>query len=121
MTSILGHQSTRRILFDFGDAALGGIFLELQGVVARDNSVRIATGQLDHAFLVLNIGGVIRIRKGSAGFVFGEIAIEIAIVGCQDEGRIAVDPQVLRSVGVPGSGVGTNARKDLDVVAIDQV
>ena len=80
-------------LFDFGDAALGGIFLELQGVVARDNSVRIATGQLDHAFLVLNIGGVIRIRKGSAGFVFGEIAIEIAIVGCQDEGRIAVDAQ----------------------------
>jgi hypothetical protein len=51
----------RRSLFDFGDAALGGIFLELQGVVARDNSVRIASGQLDHAFLVPNIGGVIRI------------------------------------------------------------
>jgi hypothetical protein len=48
-------------LLDFGDAALGGVFLELQGVVAGDNSVRIATGQLDHAFPVLNIGGVIRI------------------------------------------------------------
>jgi len=109
-----------RSLFDFGDAALGGgIFLELQGVVARDDSVRIATGQLDHAFLVPNIGGVIPICEGSAGFVFGEIAIEIAVVGCHDKGRMAVDTQVLRSVGVSRPGVGTNARKDLDVVAID--
>src|ERR1700746_327397 len=36
--------SSKRVLFDFGDAALGWIFLELQGVVARDDSVRIATG-----------------------------------------------------------------------------
>ena len=36
--------SSKRVLFDFGDAALGGIFLELQGVVARDDSVRIAAG-----------------------------------------------------------------------------
>jgi len=51
------RNSTPVNLFDggryliFGDAALGGIFLELQGVVARDDSVRIAIGQLDHAFL----------------------------------------------------------------------
>jgi hypothetical protein len=38
------NSSLKRVLFDFGDAALGGIFLELQGVVARDDSVRIATG-----------------------------------------------------------------------------
>ena len=66
--------------------------------MARDNPVRIASGQLDHTFLVPNIGGVVRIGEGSAGFVFREIAMEIAIVGCQDEGRIAVDTQVLRCV-----------------------
>src|SRR5271155_3489185 len=39
---------------DFGDAASGGIFLELERVVAGDDALGIAAGELDHALLILD-------------------------------------------------------------------
>jgi hypothetical protein len=92
---------------DFRDAALAWVFLELKRIVARDDAVRRA-GQLDHALLVLNVGGLIGFGESGAGFVFRKIAIEIAIVGGQDERRSALDAQVLGSISMTRSGVGAN-------------
>ena len=39
---------------------------------------------------------MIGVGERGAGFVLGEIAVEIAIVGGQDKWRIAVDSNVLR-------------------------
>lgn len=83
-------------LFDFGDAVDGGIFLELGGVVAGNDAVWISASKLNHALLILDVGGVIGFGESGAGFVFGEVAIQIAIVGSEDEGRIAIDSDVLR-------------------------
>jgi len=87
----------RHFLFDFGDAAVGGggIFAELLGVVAGDDAIGIASGELNHARLILDVRGPKIFRESGAGFVFGEIAIEIAVVGREDERRIAFDAQIL--------------------------
>jgi len=61
--------------FDFGDATSGGIFLELQRVVAGDDALEIAAGELDHALLILDVGGVIGVGECGAGFVLGEVAV----------------------------------------------
>jgi len=52
--------------------------------------------------------------------MLGNIAVGIAIVGGQDERRISVDAEILRSVGVACAGAGANARENFDVVAIYQ-
>ena len=70
--------------------------MELGGVVAGDDAVGISAGKLNHALLILDVGGVIGFGESGAGFVFGQVAIEIAIVGSEDEGRIAFDCYVLR-------------------------
>src|SRR5579864_3120444 len=84
------------------------------------HAIRIATGKLNHALLILDVGSVIGVGECGAGFVFGEVAIEIAIVGGEDERRIAFDEQILRSVGVVAAGVSANAGKDFHIVAIDE-
>src|SRR5580700_4720312 len=107
--------------FDFGDAVGGGIFLELGGVVAGDDAVGIAAGELNHALLILDVGGVVGVGESGAGFVLGEVAVKIAIVGGQDEWRIAVDANILRGVGVVAACIGANAGENLDVVAVHEV
>ncbi len=52
--------------------------------------------------------------------MLGEVAVEIAVVGSEDEGAIAVDADVLRRPGVARSGIDADAGKDLDVVAVDE-
>jgi hypothetical protein len=54
-----GHPAAKRRLFDFGDAAGGGIFLELGGVVAGKDAIGIAGGKLNHPRLCGKVGGVI--------------------------------------------------------------
>jgi hypothetical protein len=61
--------------FDFGDAANGGIFLELERVVSGDDALGIAAGELDHALLIFDVGGVIGLGECGAGFVLGEVAV----------------------------------------------
>ena len=49
------------------------------GVVARDDAVRVAVGELDHALLVFNIRRMIRIRESSSGFELGKISTHIFV------------------------------------------
>ncbi len=58
---------------DFRDAALRGEFLELQRVMAGNHAVNGAC-QLDHARLILDAGGMVRVRKCRAGFPLLQIA-----------------------------------------------
>ena len=119
---VLTGSFARRVgLFDFGDAALRRIFLELRRVVAGKDAVRISSSEFDHALLILDVSEPEIVGEGRAGFVFGEIAIEIAIVGSQDERRRAFDADVLRRVSVVSTGVGADAWKDLNVVAVHEL
>jgi hypothetical protein len=61
--------------FDFGNAASGGIFLELEGVVAGDDALGIAAGELDHALLILDVGGMIGVGECGAGLMLGKVAV----------------------------------------------
>src|SRR5207245_3150836 len=85
----------RAALLDFCHAADGGEALELQSVVAGNDAVRGA-GELDHALLILDVGGLVRFAERRAGLVLGEVAVEITVVGSEHEGRIAVHAAVLR-------------------------
>src|SRR4029077_2304412 len=107
---IVSVIATRRLL-DFGDAALGGKLLKLQSVVAGDDAIGVATGKLNHALLILDVSGEIGVGECGAGFVLGEVAVQIAIVGGEDEGRMALDTDILRCKGVPRAGVSANPRK----------
>src|SRR5579859_1405865 len=64
--------------------------------------------------------GVVGVGKSGAGFVFGEIAIEITIVGGEYEGRSAFHAQVLRGIGVARARVGTDAGEKFDIVAVHE-
>lgn len=85
-----------------------------------DNAIYIPPSQLNHALLIANVRSAVSIGEGSAGFAFNEIAIEIAIVGGKDEGRIAFDAQILRGISVTTASIGANAGEDLDVVAMHE-
>src|SRR5450631_2616733 len=90
---------------DLRDAALRREFPELKEIVARDDAVHGA-GEMDHALLILDIRGLVRFAERGAAFVLGEVAVEVAIVGSEDEGRVALDADVLRGEGVAGARVG---------------
>jgi hypothetical protein len=64
------------LLLNFGKASLSGEFLKLKGVVARHDAIGRAS-KLNHAVLIADVGGVVRVGEGGAGFVFDEIAIEV--------------------------------------------
>ena len=81
--------------FELRNPSYGRIFLELQSVVPGDNAIHIPPSQLNHTLLIANVGSVVGVRECGAGFAFDEIAIEIAIVGGQNEGRIAFDAEIL--------------------------
>ena len=81
-------------LLDCGNASLRGEFLKLKCVVARHDAIGRAR-KLNHAVLIADVGGVVSVREGGAGFVFGEIAIEIEIVGGEDERRSAFNAEIL--------------------------
>src|SRR4029077_9717661 len=66
-------------LSDFGYSSLGGKLLELQGVMPGNNAIN-GPRQFDHASLILDVRGMIRIRKSRAGLVFGEVAVQIAVI-----------------------------------------
>lgn len=74
----------RRSSLDPGDASLSGEFLELKDVMSWHDAIRRA-GKLDHAVLIADVGGVVGVGESGAGLVFEEIAIEVNIVGSEDE------------------------------------
>src|SRR5262249_15447315 len=92
--AVVGLIPITQSSLDLRDPSVGRVFLELKGVVAGNNAVGRA-GELDHPLLVLDVGGAIGLRESGAGFVFRKIAIEIAIVGGQNERRTPFDAQVL--------------------------
>ena len=59
-----------------GNACLSGEFLKLKGVVARHDAIG-RPRKANHAILVADVGGVVSVGEGGAGFVFDKIAIEI--------------------------------------------
>src|SRR5208283_3379984 len=71
-------------------AALRGELLKLQRVVAGNDAID-GPGKLNHAFLVFDVRGVIRIAERGAGQVCFQIAVEIGIVGSQNKTRCAFD------------------------------
>ncbi len=96
MQRIVGMRSV--VLFDFRNAAIAGILLELQYVMTRNDAVGRSAGKLDHPRLVLDIGGVLGVGKRRAGPVLGKVAIEVAAVSGENECRRALDAQVLGSI-----------------------
>ena len=66
----------------------------MKGVVAWHDAIERAR-KLDHAVLVADVGGVVSVGEGGAGFVFDEIAIEVQIVGGEDERRSPLHAEIL--------------------------
>src|SRR6266849_7967378 len=87
-------------LLNFGHASFGGKLLKLESVVAGHDAVH-RSGKIDHPRLGGDIGRMIGLAEGGAGQVRRQIAIEITIVRSQDERRISVHPEILRSISVP--------------------
>ena len=81
-------------LLNCGNASLSGELLKLKRVVARHDAIG-RSRKLHHAFLVADVGGVVNVGKGGAGFVFGEIAIKVQIVRGEDERGSACNAEVL--------------------------
>jgi hypothetical protein len=100
-------------------ASLRGKFLKLQRVVPGNDAID-GSSKLNHAFLIFDVGRVIRIAERSAGHVRFQIAVQISIVGRQHEARRAFDQQVLRGIGVAPADVSADAGKNLHVIATDK-
>ena len=66
----------------------------MKGVVAWHDAIGRAR-KLDHALLIADVGRVVGVGESGAGFVFGEIAIEVQIVGSKDERRSAFHAEIL--------------------------
>jgi hypothetical protein len=90
--------------------------LELAGSPG-DDAVRGA-GERDNALPPLMLPGRRPAERALASA--REIAVEIAVVRGENEGRIALDADVLRGERVAGAGVGADAGEDLHVVAVDE-
>jgi hypothetical protein len=61
------------------NTALSWEFLKLQGVMPWNHAIGCAC-QFDHARLILDVGGSVRLGKRRAGLAFGKVAVEVAIV-----------------------------------------
>ena len=106
-------------LFDGGHTPVSGEFLKLENIVAGHHAIRRAR-KFYHTRLGGDVRSVVGIGESGAGHMRRQVPVKIAIVRGQNERRISLHPQILRSVGVPRAGVRANARENFHVVAVHQ-
>lgn len=92
----------------------------MRRVVAWNDAIGRPAGELNHARLVPDVRGFVRLRKRGAGAVLDKIAIQVAIVRGENKWRIAIHAQILRSVSVMAASISANSGKDFYVVAVNE-